>query len=87
MSTPQDYLTHEQLAHLVVRAWKDADFKDQLEQDPARVVKAFALEEFDVDLKYAIQIEERPADLTDEQLDGIADGSIQPLDSLSVCVC
>lgn len=72
---PQEELTDDQFYKMVAKAWLDEEFRTSLQRDPTTTVKAFALEEFNVDLEKVILIPGRPSDLSEEHLQSVLAGS------------
>ena len=68
-----EYLSSKQWGQIIAKAWKDPEFKTLLESDPTAAIHQFASENGGHcgDL---MSVPERPANLSDEQVNKIANG-------------
>lgn len=79
------YLSRADWARLIVKAWAEPSFKDELEQDPTAAIKAYAKDELGIEVERPLQIPPAPADLIEEGLDPLG-GVHRPIVSVQLCL-
>jgi len=67
-----DYLTSKQWGQVFAHAWKDPEFKVLLEKDPTEAIKQISHKVGWGDSHALSEVPARPADMSDEQVDRIA---------------
>lgn len=71
-----DYVNSREWGRIFAHAWKHPDFKEKLEKDPKSAIAEVA-GELGINADSLYKVPERPADLTDEQIERIRSGKDQ----------
>jgi hypothetical protein len=87
---------NKRIAQLIAKAWADDNFKTKLLSDPAAVLKAEGVElpagmgiqaVEDTQAVHHLVIPAKPADLSDDDLEKVAGGTLCNCQSQCACIC